>query len=45
MILLLPKRVKDSLYFYNSNSGCDFVVATTQASINSGLLELLDEET
>ncbi|GIC90493.1 uncharacterized protein Aud_006927 [Aspergillus udagawae] len=28
-----------------TNSSCDFVVATTQASINSGLLELLNEET
>lgn len=30
---------------YLTNSGCDLVVATSQASINSGLLELLNEET
>lgn len=28
-----------------SGSGCDFVVATTQASINKGLLDFLEEET
>jgi hypothetical protein len=32
-------------YLSNPRCQCDFVVATTQASINSGLLEYLDEQT
>lgn len=34
-----------SSYLSDPRCQCDFVVATTQASINSGLLEYLDEET
>ncbi|KAE8385445.1 hypothetical protein BDV23DRAFT_18719 [Aspergillus alliaceus] len=32
-------------YLSDPRCQCDFVVATTQASINSGLLEYLDEQT